>query len=556
MAIKLLSSRKSAPRIRQFLSIRARLMVIALLAVVPLMLDRVRVLEAGRAERIELAHAEAIELAKRGAEGQREIIASVRALVQVMARTYVTVLAHEGPWACNAYVADLTTYVSWIKGLSIVGSDGRIRCATSQIAVGIDVSDRKYYQQAMRTRDFVLSDYIIERVRQTPAIVAAYPAVGEEGAVAGMVLASVNLQWFGQIVSSTGRRIGASVLLIDGKGSVMAANGGDEIWVGKNVDAHTLVRHMLTRDDGTLTTLGLDGVRRIFAFVRVPWTDARLAVGLDESAVLSSADREIGIAYAQLLLFGFLVLLIAWFGGDRLIVKPIQALVRTAARFGRGELHVRPTEQAWATEFEPLAIALEDMAGKLAAREEELRVANKHLEEMASLDALSGLANRRGFDARLQAEWQKALRHGQPLALLMVDVDHFKLFNDHYGHVEGDACLRAVGDTLSIVTIHDAVMVARYGGEEFALLLPGIDIDKAVEAAERARRAIEMLGLVNAAAPSGHVTVSIGVASRVPAPGEDASDLVEAADAGLYGAKRRGRNAVVAHTPVKLLAAG
>jgi diguanylate cyclase (GGDEF)-like protein len=526
-----------------------------LLAVVPLMLDRVRVLEASRAERIELANAEALDLARRGAESQREIIASVRALVQVMARTYVTVLAHDWPWACDAYLADLTTYVPWIKGLSIVGTDGRIRCATSQIAVGIDVSDRAYYRQAIETRDFILSDYLVERVRQTPAIIAAYPAKAADGSVSGAVLASVNLRWFGQIVSTTGHRIGASALLVDSKGAVMAASGDDEQWIGKNLAAQPLVRAILARDEGTLTAAGLDGVRRIFAFVRVPWTDARLAVGLDERAVLSSADREIGIAYAQLLLFGLLVLLVAWFGGERLIVEPIRSLARTAARFGRGELHVRPTEQAWATEFEPLAVALEDMAGKLAEREEELCIANKHLEELASLDGLSGLANRRGFDARLQAEWQKAARFGRPLALLMVDVDHFKLFNDHYGHVEGDACLRSVGDALSTVTIHEAVMVARYGGEEFALLMPGIDTEQAAEVAERARRAVEALAIVNAAAPARHVTVSIGVAARVPAAGDDASDLVEAADAALYDAKRRGRNAVVAHQPVPLRAA-
>ncbi len=104
--------------------------------------------------------------------------------------------------------------------------------------------------------------------------------------------------------------------------------------------------------------------------------------------MLQRIDREILMAYLQLGFFGLLVLLIAWFGGERLIVDPIRSLARTAIRFGRGDLDVRATEQVWANEFAPLAAALNDMAGKLADRERELRAANRHLEELASLDAL------------------------------------------------------------------------------------------------------------------------------------------------------------------------
>ena len=222
--------------------------------------------------------------------------------------------------------------------------------------------------------------------------------------------------------------------------------------------------------------------------VRVPWTQARLAVGLDENVVHSRVDREIRIAYLQLALVAMFVLLTAWFGGERLIVRPIRALVRTAARFGRGDLHVDAREKPWVAEFEPLAAALDDMARKLAAREEELRIANQHLEELASLDGLTGLANRRGFDRQLEREWRRAAERRQPLALMMIDIDHFKLYNDRYGHVTGDACLRAVGETLSLVTLEEAVLVARYGGEEFALLLPGLDLERTAALAEEARK--------------------------------------------------------------------
>jgi diguanylate cyclase (GGDEF)-like protein len=289
--------------------------------------------------------------------------------------------------------------------------------------------------------------------------------------------------------------------------------------------------------------------------VRVPETRAHLAVGLDETVVHASIDREISLAYVQLGLFGLLVLLTAWFGGERLILRPIRSLARMATRVGRGDMDVRATERSWMPEFAPLAVAFDDMARKLAAREQELQIANQHLEELASLDGLTGLANRRGFDRELEQAWRQAAESRTPLALMMIDIDHFKLFNDRYGHVRGDACLRAVGETLSLVTLEDATMVARYGGEEFALLLPGIDLDRVAALGEEARRSIEDLLITHADSPRAIVTVSIGVEALVPDASQKASDLVEAADSALYIAKRRGRNTVVASLPLQLSAA-
>src|SRR5271169_4576107 len=160
------------------------------------------------------------------------------------------------------------------------------------------------------------------------------------------------------------------------------------------------------------------------------------------------------------------------------------------------------------------------MAAKLAAREEELQIANRHLDELASLDGLSGLANRRGFDREIEREWQKASDSRMPLALMMIDIDHFKLFNDRYGHVAGDTCLRAVGETLSLVTLEETVLVARYGGEEFALLLPGLKLERATALAEEARKSIEDLLITHAEAPVGLITISIGVESLVPEKGQ------------------------------------
>ena len=547
-------SKPSGPprRNRPILSIRARLIVVALLATAPLMIERVHGLERARAERSQRAYAEVSELARRGAESQREIIDSMRALLKTYAR--VAESMPPAPADCNRTLGDLIANVPWIRGLAIAGSDGRIACATDTRAMGLNVSDRPYFQNAMRSHDFELSDYMINRVRQAPGLMATYPITNAEGAPAGVVIAAINLQWIAELAAAAAQREGAAVLLID-RGGTLITGSATEALNGKNFAESPLVKDMLAHDDGVTAAPGLDGVPRLFAYVRVPWTQARLAVGLDERVVNSGIDREISIAFLQLALVGVLVLIAAWFGGEQLIVKPIRSLVRTAARIGRGDLDVRASEEPWLAEFEPLAVAFDDMARKLAAREEELRIANQHLDELASLDGLTGLANRRGFDRRLEREWRRAVECGEPIALMMIDIDHFKLFNDRYGHVAGDDCLRDVSEALSVVTLEDAVLVARYGGEEFALLLPGLDDARANALAEAGRQAVEALAIPHAGAPCGRVTVSIGVASLLPREGEPAADLVEAADFALYAAKHRGRNTVVAHVPAQLMRA-
>ena len=546
-------SRPSPRRRRPALSIRARLIVLALLAIAPLMLERVHGLENARAARIERANADVIDLARRGVDSQREIINSVRALVQIVSRVYAK-LSFEQP-NCNQYMAELTTNVPWIRDISVAGTDGRIKCSTEPLAIGLNMSERAHFQNALNSHEFALSDYLINRLNQVPSLVATFPIITDDGSVKGVVLAVINLQWIGDLAATAAQRSGASVMLLDGNGTLIAGSADQQAFIGKQFTGLALTRQMLANDDGTLTAPGFDGVRRIFAYVRVPWTHARLAVGLDEGAVHSGIDSEIDFAYLQLGIIGMFVLILAWFGGEQLVVRPIRSLVRTAARFGRGDLHARSSQEPWVAEFAPLAAALDDMAAKLAAREEELQIANQHLDELASLDGLSGLANRRGFDRQIEREWQRAAERREPVALMMVDIDHFKLFNDRYGHVAGDTCLRAVGETLSLVTLEEAVLVARYGGEEFALLLPGLDIERAAALADEARKAVEDLLINHSESPCGHVTVSIGIESMVPDKFQTAADLVEAADNALYAAKRRGRNNVVAHAPALLRAA-
>lgn len=172
---------------------------------------------------------------------------------------------------------------------------------------------------------------------------------------------------------------------------------------------------------------------------------------------------------------------------------------------------------------------------KVAQRTEELR-------QMSLRDGLTGIANRRYFDERLGIEWRRGLRSGRPLSFLLVDIDYFKQFNDHYGHVEGDACIRAVAQTLQRLAARPGDTVARYGGEEFAILLPETDAEAATRVAQSCMNALVELSIPHAQSAAGsHLSISIGICTRVAAEGEQPELLVSQADHALYEAKRDGR---------------
>ncbi len=166
----------------------------------------------------------------------------------------------------------------------------------------------------------------------------------------------------------------------------------------------------------------------------------------------------------------------------------------------------------------------------------------EELERLSTVDGLTEIPNRRLFDVALDREWRRAARHGRPVAIVMIDIDRFKAFNDAYGHQAGDDCLRAVAKALTRTVSREGDVVARYGGEEFAAILPDTDLNGALAVAERMRLAVVDLGLEHVDGVEKVVTVSLGAASCVPTPDSSSDSLVAAADAALYRAKEAGRN--------------
>jgi len=213
-------------------------------------------------------------------------------------------------------------------------------------------------------------------------------------------------------------------------------------------------------------------------------------------------------------------------GGDDYLVKPVSFVVLNAK--------IRALQR------------LESMRTKQLEMSRDLASANRELEKLSRQDGLTGIANRRYFDSYLVTEVRRAAREKAPVSLILSDVDHFKAFNDCYGHQAGDDCLRRVAAALSSAGRRPADLAARYGGEEFAIVLPGTVLEGAVDVAQAVSRVIDGLAIPHArSAVDQNVTLSQGVVSLIPEKESASEDLIQRADQALYMAKQQGRNRYV-----------
>ena len=210
-------------------------------------------------------------------------------------------------------------------------------------------------------------------------------------------------------------------------------------------------------------------------------------------------------------------------GGDDYLVKPVSPVVLTAK--------MRALQR------------LDQMRRKLVEVSNDLSAANQRLEELSHQDSLTGIANRRAFDFLLERQFREAKRRSEPFSVALCDVDHFKAYNDHYGHLAGDDCLKQIAAALARACKRPTDVAARFGGEEFALLLPETTGEGALAVVERVRQELAALGIAHAGSlTSSCVTLSAGIASFSPERDITSRDLTVRADAALYRAKQLGRN--------------
>ena len=555
-----ISFNRKRAKLKQVLGIRARLALLAVILVAPLMLERARSLEDARAKQIVQASEEFQRLANHSAETQREVISSVETVLKSAA--YIRASAGGVSRACDILRASLPSDLPWIRNVLLVGGDGRVQCSTNNTFVGVDPSERAYIKKARATREMVFSDFTFVEAIKTAVMLAGYPVSAINRDSDAVVVASISLDWMSRLMDNLGGKPGITAALVDSNGTVLAAPQDRAGIIGKSLDSVPLMAAIAdkaldsNKDEGSLSFEASDGTKRALSFARIAGTGTRLIASIDEERVTAAINRDIRTAYLQLGFVILFVLLGALIAAEQLIIKPINLMAAMAKRFGQGDSSARVRHNRLPAEFVPLARAFNAMAAQLGQRERELVATNDRLTVMASIDMLTGLANRRGFQSRLDFEWIKSQQYDCELSLLMIDVDHFKLYNDTYGHPEGDACLTRLGETLSGIAAETMGFAGRYGGEEFCLLLPNVGAERAREIGETVRAAVQSLALPHRTSSYQHVTVSVGVACARPSSIQQPGDLIEAADAALYAAKHRGRNTVVEHGFVRADDAG
>jgi hypothetical protein len=353
-----ISFNRKRAKLKQLLGIRARLALLALILVAPLMLDRARSLEDTRSKQIALASREFADLAQHSADTQREVISSVETMLKSAA--YIRASGGVGR-SCEILRASLPLNLPWIR--SIISKDGLVQCSTLNNLVGLDLSDREYLKQARETGGFVFSDFLFAKSSQRPIMMAAYPVSAINREEDSIVVAGINLDWMSKIMSNLGARPGISAVLVDSAGVILAAPADQAGMVGRPLDTVPLLSAVAEKvigsdqSDGSLSFADGEGSKRIVHFVRIPGTQSRLVVSIDESNVTAKINREIHTVYLQLLFVCLFVLLGGLVAAERLIIRPIQMMMAMAKRFGEGDWSVRAARNQLPEEFVPLARA-------------------------------------------------------------------------------------------------------------------------------------------------------------------------------------------------------
>ncbi|WP_233834330.1 sensor domain-containing diguanylate cyclase [Paraburkholderia sp. ZP32-5] len=391
---------------------------------------------------------------------------------------------------------DRATTAAYLGGAYVLSADGTVAAAQYDDAnTAIHLDDREYFRVQKRDPSVGLyfSHPYHSRLRDNKLSIALTRRIDDpRGDFAGIALLAIRIEYFQHLLDRIDTGAQGSVFIVMNDGTLLARKPFLARDIGASIAKSLTFQTMVSHDSGTyLSIAAVDGVRRIYTYAHVPGTPLIAVVAPAVNDVLAPWRHRSNIAGVLTIAFGVVFVLVSWL----------------------------------------LAFALRDKQRAQAA-----------LVRLAATDPLTRLSNRRVLDQRLDEEWRRARREQKPLSVLFLDIDHFKHFNDTYGHASGDEALVAVADCIASVVRRPADLVARYGGEEFAVVLPDTMPEGAFAMAEKIRRKVESQVIVRGPDGALAVTVSIGCATARPEDRGSGVDLLAAADRQLYIAKEQGRN--------------
>ncbi|PHP91805.1 GGDEF domain-containing protein [Pantoea agglomerans] len=407
----------------------------------------------------------------------------------------------------------LQSHLPQLHGLFYYDAQGKwIATSMSRIPPDISNSDREYFDYHRTNSRDTLHVGPVLRSRTTHELVIPVTLRVNDAfkGFQGVLLGTIKVDYFRRFYSYYELSDGDVLVLMLADSTVLYARPMPDSYIGKNLSVSPLFLRMLAHADkgSGQWTAALDGKKRIFGFVRSQRYPLVVAAGYDKRALfnhwLKSWVNDLILSLALLIV----ILLLGAF------------VLRQARHTLRYQL-------------------------ELTRLRDDLTAANRALENLAQSDGLTGVANRRHFDHMLTEYLQNAKRSGQPVSLILLDIDYFKRFNDTYGHVAGDDCLKKVATVLKNAPRRKNELTARYGGEEFAIILPGQPLSAALNFAELIIDAVNRLDIshLTTELPQKHVTLSAGCAVYMASDlQQEKESLIARADEALYQAKRAGRN--------------
>lgn len=420
--------------------------------------------------------------------------------------------------ALSAVLAEMKSGLPQLNGLFVYDAQGNwVATSATNIPANMNNADREYfiYHRANRHGSVHIGHVIRSRLTGDLVIPVSMRLNDMAGGFAGVALATVRVDSFRRFYSYFEMGDGDLLALLLDDGTALYVRPFPDSFINRSLSASPLFTTQLVRADrgkGTWNS-ALDNKERIFGYARSGQYPLIVAAGFDKSALWSQWIHD---SMPDLVLNGTLLLIIILIG--TVVLRQVRTNVENQL--------------------------------ELTTLRDELTTINQSLQALAMLDGLTALANRRQFDVFLAQSLKRSSISGRPVGLIMMDIDFFKRYNDTYGHVAGDNCLRRVGDALKNLPLRQTDLIARYGGEEFAIVLPDATLDAALRIAQTAVQAVREAAIPHESTelPEGVVTLSAGCFVLIGSDAaQDAQRIKEGADHALYQAKHNGRNQAISH---------